>query len=212
MTTPETTRRLAIAAPLVQLSVGSALLALAARPAELLTAAVVVVLVAPAVIGVWVFRGRPLLHRLLLGAWASAGAVVLFFAILFGMRFLSGGSDAFFWAVVVVPIVALLVLGLTKLRGASRSSWLFALALWVVAIAEAVAAIPLSERFGAVGDMYSLAGTLLLLFAPGIAFGAWSGLALAALVPDGGPKGAPSSEDVAAPTAPGDVVVSEEVS
>lgn len=212
MTAPVLRRRLAIAAPLVQLTVMSALLALAARPADLLAAALVVVLVVPAIIGVWVFGDRSVLHRLLLGAWAPAGAVVLFFAILFGMRFMSRGSDAFFWAVVGVPLAALLVLGLVQLRGAGTRSLMLALALWALAIAEAVAAIPLSERLGAVGDMYSLAGTLLLLFGPGIALGAWGGLALAAQVPEGAPTDAASLEDAPASVVPGDVALDQETS
>lgn len=180
MTVSGSRRRLALAAPLVQLAVGSALLALAARPAQLLVPAVAVALIVPALIGILVFRERPLLHRFLLGAWAPAGAMVLFFLILFGMRFLSGGSTVFFWAIVAGPLAVLLALGLVKLRGAPRRTWVAALVLWVLAIAEAAAALPLSQRFDVVGDMRSLAGTLLLLFAPGVAFGAWGGLALAA--------------------------------
>lgn len=199
MTAPAPGHRLALAAPLVQLAVGSALLALAARPAELMMPAVVASLAVPALIGVWVFRGRVLLHRVLLAAWAPAGAVLLFFVILFGMRFLSRGSDVFFWAVVGVPLVALFALGLAKLHGAGRRSWVLALVLWALAIAEAIAALPLSERFGAVGDMQSLAGTLLLLFAPGIALGAWGGLALAARVPDGVPAEPAAGEGVPVP-------------
>ena len=204
--------RLAIAAPLVQLTVMSTLLALAARPADLLTPALVVVLVVPAIIGVWVFGGRPLLHRLLLGAWAPAGAVVLFFAILFSMRFVSRGSDLFFWCIVGVPLAALLVLGLARLHGAGRPLWICSLVLWALALAETVVAIPLSERFGAVGDMHSLAGTLLLLFGPGIALGAWGGLALAARVPDGAPTDAVWSEDALAPVMPGDMAPDQEMS
>ncbi len=202
MTAPALKRRLAIAAPLVQLCVMSALLALAARPAELLTAAVVVVLVVPAIIGAWVFWDRTPLHRVLLGAWASAGAVVLFFVLLFSLRFLSGGSTAFFWAIVGVPLLALLILGIMGLRGAGRRSWAIVLALWVLAIAEAVAAIPLSARLGSVGDMQSLAGTLLLLFGPGLALGAWGGLALAARIPEGAPADAAPAPAVAVDAVP----------
>lgn len=190
MTAPESDRRLALAAPLVQLAVGSALLALAARPAQLLVPAVAAVLIVPAIIAMWVFRDHPPLHRFLLGAWAPAGSVVLFFLILFGMRFLSGGSTAFFWAIVAGPLVILLALGLARLRGTPRRTWVLALVLWGLAIAEAAVAVPLSQRFDAVGDMQSLAGTLLLLFAPGVAFGAWSGLALAARVYDAVPADA----------------------
>lgn len=209
---PALRRRLAIAAPLMQLTVMSALLALAARPADLLTPALVVVLAVPAILGVWVFGGRPLLHRLLLGAWAPAGAVVLFFAILFALRFVSRGSELFFWGIVGVPLAALLVLGLVKLRGAGRPSWILTLMLWTLALTETVIAIPLSERFGVVGDMHSLAGTLLLLFGPGIALGAWGGLALAARVPEGVPTDAVQSEDALVSIVPGDAALDQEMS
>lgn len=212
MTVSRPEHRLALAAPLVQLAVGSSLLALAARPAQLLAPAVAVALIVPAVIGIVVFRGRPLLHRFLLGAWAPAGAMVLFFLILFGMRFLSGGSTVFFWAIVVGPLVVLLALGLAKLRGAPRRTWVAALVLWVLALAEAVVALPLSQRFDVVGDMRSLAGTLLLLFAPGVAFGAWGGLALASRVSGGEPAEALTADGEQADAVPDRAELEQEAS
>lgn len=183
MIAPAENRRLAIAAPVMLLAIGSALLALAARPAELLALMLVAAAVLPALIGWWVFKGRPPLSRALLATWAPAGEVLLSLVMVLVMR-PSGVSQALFFIVIAGPVLVLLLFGAASLRGQGRHTRTVVVALWVAALAEVAAAIPLSERFGSVGDMRSLAGVVIMLFAPAAALGAWGGLALAARVPE----------------------------
>ncbi len=177
-------RRVAVSAPLVQLAVGTALLAFAARPADLMIPAVVAVLLLPAALGLWVFAARPALSRVLLAVWAPAGGVAFFLLVVLAMRLMTTPSVYVLGAVALGPLLALAILSIAMLRGQERKTWLVALTLWLLAIAEAAVVVPLSEQFGTPGDMQSLAGAAMLLFAPGVALGAWGGLALAARVPE----------------------------
>lgn len=177
-------RRLAIAAPLMQLAVGTGLLAFAARPADLMAPVVAAVLLLPAALGLWVLAGRPALSRILLAAWAPAGGVAVFLLVVLAMRLMTAPSVYALGAIALVPLLALAVLGIAMLRGQRRGTWLLALGLWLLAIGEVAVAVPLSEQFGTAGEMQSLAGAAMLLFAPGVAFGSWGGLALAARVPE----------------------------
>lgn len=182
MITVDLRRRLAIAAPVMQLVVGTALLVFAARPADLMAPVVAAVLLLPAALGLWVFAGRSALSRVLLAAWAPAGGVAIFLLVVLAMRLMTSPSVYVLGAIALVPLLALVLVGVATLRGQQRGIWLVVLALWLLAIGEAVTAVPLSEQFGTGGDMQSLAGAAMLLFAPGVAFGSWGGLALAARV------------------------------
>lgn len=183
MIAPGEKRRLAVAAPLLHLMIGSALLALAWRPADLMVPMLVVAAVLPLLVGWWVFAGRPTLTRVLLTTWAPAGELLLLVVVVLAMR-PSGVSQVLFFVVIGGPLLVLLVCGMGSLRGQERRTRVLAAVLWVVALAEVAVAIPLSERFGSIGDMRSLAGTVLMLLAPSAALGAWAGLALAARIPE----------------------------
>ncbi|MDO8848640.1 MAG: hypothetical protein Q7W51_09675 [Coriobacteriia bacterium] len=183
MRTPEEKRRLALAAPLMHLVIGSLLLGLAARPESLMVPMLIAAVVVPTAIGIWVFAGRPPLSRILLATWAPAGEVLLLVLLVLAMR-PSGVSAGLFMGMVVGPLLVLLALGLFALRAQKRSVWLIAMVLWVLVLAEVAVAVPLSERFGSTEDMQAITGIVILLLAPAAALGAWGGLSLAALVPE----------------------------
>lgn len=183
MIAPAEERRLALAAPLLSLVIGSVLLALAARPEELMIPMLVAAALLPAAVGWWVFTGRPPLSRTLLATWAPAGEVLLLVIVVLAMR-PSGVSQGLFIAVVAGPLLLLLVLGLMALRTQTSRVRAIGGALWLLALAEVAVVIPLSEQFGSTEDMQGITGLVILLLAPAAALGAWSGLALAAKIPE----------------------------
>lgn len=183
MMAPAEKRRIAIAAPVLHLVIGSVLLAFAARPAELLIPMLVAAAVLPALIGWWVFTDRPTLSRTLLATWAPAGEVFLLVLVVLALR-PSGVSQGMFIALVIGPLLLLLLLGVMALRGQPRKVQALVGGLWALALAEVVIAVPLSERFGSTQDMQTITAIVVLLLAPAAALGAWGGLALAARVPE----------------------------
>lgn len=178
----ETRRRLAVAAPLMQIAIATTLLALVWKPGALILPALGALLILPMLVGMWVFAGRGPLTRVLLSAWAPAGQAVAFGVVVALVRVAGDGSAAILGLLVLLPVLGLLVLGLTLARRPGRRTVLLLGVLWAVAIAEAAAAIPLAEYWGGSGGLESLAGVVTLLFAPGIAFGAWLALLVAARV------------------------------
>ncbi|MDY0341122.1 MAG: hypothetical protein RBS17_07910 [Coriobacteriia bacterium] len=178
----ETRRRLAIAAPAMQVVIATTLLALVWRPALLIIPVLIALFVLPLVIGSWVFARRRTATRVLLAAWAPAGQAVAFAALVALLGFAGDEAGVALGLLVLVPMLLLLVLGLLVARRPDRSTAVTLGVLWVLAIAEAALAIPLAEYWGGSGGIESLAGTVTLLFAPGIALGAWLALALAARV------------------------------
>lgn len=180
----ETRRRLAIAAPAMQVVIATTLLALVWKPALLIVPVLVALFVLPFVIGAWVFAGRRPAARFLLALWAPAGQAVAFGAVVALVRLAGDGAGVALGLLVLGPMLVLLVLGLLTARRPDRRTAVTLGALWALAILEAAAAIPLAEYWGGSGGMESLAGTVTLLFAPGISLGAWLALALAARVPD----------------------------
>lgn len=183
MIAPEEKRRIALAAPILHLVLGSVLLALAARPAELIIPMLVAAAVLPIGVGWWVFTGRPALSRTLLATWAPAGELLMLVLVVLALR-PSGVSQSLFIATVVGPLLLLLVLGLLALRGQERRVLALAGVLWVLVLAEVAIAIPLSERFGSTESMQTITGIVILLLAPAAALGSWIGLALAARIPE----------------------------
>lgn len=183
MIAPSEKRRIAIAAPVMHLVIGSVLLVLAARPAELMIPMLVAAAMLPAVVGWWVFAGRPALSRTLLATWAPAGEVFLLVLAVLSLR-PSGVSQGLFVALVIGPLLLLFVFGVLALRGQSRKVQALVAALWVLTLAEVALAVPLSERFGSTEDMQAITAVVILLLAPAAALGAWGGLALAARVPE----------------------------
>jgi hypothetical protein len=169
----------------MHIGIATALLALAAWPEQLMAPMLALSVVVPLAIGLWVFGGRPALSRILLAAWAAAGEVILLFGLLFVAR-ASGVSPAVFVGLVGGPLLALFILGVLRIPAQPRRVRLLAGALWILALAEVGAAIPLSELFGSMQDMQVVAGVVILLLAPAAALGAWGGLALAALIPEPG--------------------------
>lgn len=178
----ETRRRLAVAAPLMQIAIATTLLALVWKPGALILPSLAALLVLPMLIGMWVFADRGPVSRLLLSAWAPAGQAVAFGMVVALVRIAGDGPAAALGLLVLLPVLGLLVLGLSLARRPSRRTVLLLGALWAVAIAEAAAAIPLAEYWGGSAGLESLAGVVTLLFAPGIAFGAWCALVAAARV------------------------------
>jgi hypothetical protein len=179
-------RRMALAAPLMQVLIVTTLLVLVSRPAEFILPALVVLLIEPTAVGLWVFAGRPPFSRVLLATWAPAGGAVMFVATIALVRLLGDAGQGVLAMVVAGPLTLLLALSARRLRGQSRRTAVIAGVMWVMALAETVAAVPLVERFGGPGGMASLGGTVTLLFAPSVALGAWAGLAIAALIPEPG--------------------------
>ena len=195
MIAPAEKRRLALAAPVLSLVIGSVLLALAARPAELMIPMLIAAAVLPIGVGWWVFAGRPALSRTLLATWAPAGELLVLVLVVLALR-PGGVSQGLFIALVAGPLLLLLVLGAMALRGQERRVLAQAAVLWVLALSEVAAAIPLSERFGSTESMQAITGIVILLLAPAATLGAWTGLALAARIPE--------------PVRPGDVAQVEE--
>ncbi len=190
-----TDRRMVLAAPLVHVLIVTTLLVLVVRPAEFILPALAVLLVAPTAVGLWVFSGRPPLSRVLLATWAPAGGAVLFVAAIALVIVVGDAPQGVLAMVVAGPFMLLLVLSARRLRGQSRRTVVTAAVMWVVALAETIAAVPLVERSGGAGGMASLAGTVTLLFAPSVALGAWAGLAIAALIPEPGAPDDPVDQD-----------------
>lgn len=178
----ETRRRLAVAAPLMQIAIATTLLVLVWKPGALILPSLAALLILPMLIGMWVFADRGSVSRVLLSAWAPAGQAVAFGVVVALIRFAGDGSAAVLGLLVLLPALGLLVVGLTLARRPGRRTALLLGALWVVAIGEAAAAIPLAEYWGGSAGLESLAGVVTLLFAPGIAFGAWIALLVAARV------------------------------
>jgi hypothetical protein len=174
-----TDRRMALGAPLMHVLIVTTLLVLVSRPADFILPALAVLLIAPTAVGLWVFAGRPPLSRVLLATWAPAGGAVLFVATIVLVRLLGDAGQGVLAMVVAGPLTLLLALSARRLRGQGRRT---------------VVAVPLVERFGGPGGMASLAGTVTLLFAPSVAFGAWAGLAIAALIPEPGAPDEPVGE------------------
>lgn len=201
MIAPAEKRRIAIAAPVLHLVIGSVLLALAARPAELMIPMLVAAAVLPAVVGWWVFAERPALSRTLLATWAPAGEVLLLVLVVLSLR-PSGVSQGLFIAVVIGPLILLLMLGVLALRGQPRKVQALVGALWVLVLAEVAIAIPLSERFGSTQDMQGIAAIVILLLTPASALGAWGGLALAARIPEPVRPGAADEAEEPVPEEP----------
>jgi hypothetical protein len=189
-----TDRRMALGAPLMHVLIVTTLLVLVSRPADFILPALAVLLIAPTAVGLWVFAGRPPLSRVLLATWAPAGGAVLFVATIVLVRLLGDAGQGVLAMVVAGPLTLLLALSARRLRGQGRRTVVVAGVMWVIALAETVAAVPLVERFGGPGGMASLAGTVTLLFAPSVAFGAWAGLAIAALIPEPGAPDEPVGE------------------
>lgn len=187
----ETRQRLAIAAPAMQVTVATTLLALVWKPALLIVPVLMALFVLPFAIGAWVFATRRPVARFLLALWAPAGQAVAFGGVVALVRLAGDGAGVALGLLVLGPMLVLLVLGLLTVRRPDRRTAVTLGVLWALAILEGAAAIPLAEYWGGSGGMESLAGTVTLLFAPGIALGAWLALALAARVPD-----APHSEAV----------------
>jgi len=177
-----TRRRLAVAAPLMQIAIATTLLALVWKPGALILPSLAALLILPMLIGVWVFADRGPVSRLLLSAWAPAGQTLAFGVVVALVRIAGDGSTVVLGLLVLLPVLGLLVLGLSLTRWPDRRTGLLLGVLWAVAIAEAAAAIPLAEYWGGSGGLESLAGVMTLLFAPGIAFGAWCALLVAARV------------------------------
>ncbi|HAL30139.1 MAG TPA: hypothetical protein DCP20_05425 [Coriobacteriia bacterium] len=190
-----TDRRMALAAPLMHVLIVSTLLVLVSRPADLVLPALAALLAGPTAIGLWVFAGRPPLSRMLLATWAPAGGAVLFVASIALVRVVGDAAQGVLAMVVAGPLALLLAFSARRLRGQGRRTVVIAAVMWVAALAETVAAVPLVERFGGPGGMASLAGTVTLLFAPSVALGAWAGLAVAALIPEPGAPDVPVGED-----------------
>lgn len=190
-------RRIALAAPILHLVLGSVLLALAARPADLMVPMLVAAAVLPVGVGWWVFTGRPALSRTLLATWAPAGELLMLVLVALALR-PSGVSQGLFIVTVVGPLLLLLVLGVLALRGQQRRVRALAAALWVLVLAEVAIAIPLSERFGSTESMQTITGIVILLLAPAAALGAWFGLALAAQIPEPVRPGGVAETDVPA--------------
>ncbi|MBN2248234.1 MAG: hypothetical protein JW733_06005 [Coriobacteriia bacterium] len=196
----ETRRRLAIAAPAMQVAVATTLLALVWKPALLIVPVLAALFILPLGIGLWVFARRGPTSRFLLAAWAPAGQAVAFGVVVGIVRLAGDGAGVALGLLVLGPMLVLLVLGLLTARRSDRRTTVALGVLWALAILEAAVALPLAEYWGGSGGLEALAGTVTLLFAPGIALGAWLALALAARVPDGGR----TSEVAAAASAPGD--------
>ncbi|MHB8804820.1 MAG: hypothetical protein ACYC7C_06260, partial [Coriobacteriia bacterium] len=161
------------------------LLALVWRPALLIAPALAALFILPLVIGLWVFARRRPASRFLLALWAPAGQAIAFGAVVALVRIAGDAAGVALGLLVLTPMLVLLVLGLLTAKRPDRKSAVALGVLWALAIVEAAAALPLAEYWGGSGGLESLAGTVTLLFAPGIALGAWLALALAARVPDG---------------------------
>lgn len=181
----ETRRRLGIAAPLMQVAIATTLLALVWRPAVLIGPVLAALLIVPLAIGMWVFASRRPASRFLLAIWAPAGQAVAFGAVVALVRAAGDAAGVALGLLVIGPMLVLLVLGSFMVRRQGRATLTTAGVLWAVAIIEAAAALPLAEYLGGSNGFESLAGTVTLLFAPGIAMGAWLALALAARIPPG---------------------------
>ncbi|MHB1016408.1 MAG: hypothetical protein ACYC2X_00760 [Coriobacteriia bacterium] len=181
----ETRRRLAIAAPAMQVAIASTLLALVWKPGLLIVPALAALFILPLSIGWWVFASRRPASRFLLALWAPAGQAIGFGVVVALVRVAGDAAGVALGLMVLVPVLLLLVLGLLMARRLDRKSAIALGVLWALAIVEAAAALPLAEYWGGSGGLESLAGTVTLLFAPGIALGAWLALTLAARVPDG---------------------------
>lgn len=181
----ETRRRLAIAAPAMQVAIASTLLALVWKPGLLIVPALAALFILPLSIGWWVFASRRPASRFLLALWAPAGQAIAFGVVVALVRVAGDAAGVALGLMVLVPVLLLLVLGLLMARRLDRKSAIALGVLWALAIVEAAAALPLAEYWGGSGGLESLAGTVTLLFAPGIALGAWLALTLAARVPDG---------------------------
>lgn len=181
----ETRQRLAIAAPAMQVAIATTLLALVWKPALLIVPALVALFVLPLAIGLWVFSHRRPAGRFLLALWAPAGQAIAFGAVVALVRVAGDGAGVALGLLVLGPMLVLLVLGLLMAKRPDRKTAVTLGILWALAIVEAAAALPLAEYWGGSGGLESLAGTVTLLFAPGIALGAWLALTLAARVPDG---------------------------
>lgn len=192
----DTRRRLAIAAPAMQVAIATTLLALVWRPAALIVPVLVALIVLPLGIGWWVFAQRTPLSRLLLAAWAPAGQAAAFGAVVATIRIAGDETSVALGLVVLGPMLVLLTLGLLTARRPRRGTAVALGVLWLVAILEAAAALPLAEYWGGSRGLESLAGTVTLLFAPGIALGAWLALALAARVPDTTPASGSKDADL----------------
>ena len=181
----ETRRRLAIAAPAMQLMIATTLLALVWRPALLIAPALAALFIGPLSIGLWVFAGRQPVSRFLLALWAPAGQAIAFGAVVALLRVAGDAAGVALGLLVLGPMLVLLVLSLLTAKRPDRKTTVALGVLWALAIVVAAAALPLAEYWGGSGGLESLAGTVTLLFAPGIALGAWLALSLAARIPDG---------------------------
>ncbi|MHB8740255.1 MAG: hypothetical protein ACYC62_03705, partial [Coriobacteriia bacterium] len=154
-------------------------------PGLLIVPALAALFILPLSIGWWVFASRRPASRFLLALWAPAGQAIGFGVVVALVRVAGDAAGVALGLMVLVPVLLLLVLGLLMARRLDRKSAIALGVLWALAIVEAAAALPLAEYWGGSGGLESLAGTVTLLFAPGIALGAWLALTLAARVPDG---------------------------
>jgi hypothetical protein len=178
-------QRLAIAAPVAQLYAVTLLLLFAIDPAALAAPMFAVAIVAPFVLGMWVFAKRSRFSRVVLSFWAPAGEITLVILVMLAVRFAGGLSDVVLALAVAGPLVVLPGLALRYLRGADRRLRARVGVLWLLALIEVAVAIPLSGALGTSAEgMQALAAVVMLLFAPAAALGTWGGLALAALLPE----------------------------
>ena len=146
--------------------------------------AVLAAIVVPFLFGLYVFSERSLAMRMLLSLWGPAGQWGVMLAVWYFIWRRAADLPPWVLALATIgPILALLAASTRYWRRLSSSSGRVGLGvLWVIALAEALAAMPLAEWLAETAGVDTLAAVV-VLFAPAAAFGTWAGLAIAAALP-----------------------------
>lgn len=146
--------------------------------------AVLASIVVPFLFGLYVFSERSFVGRLLLSLWGPVGQWGVLLAVWYFVW--RRAADLPPWVLALAtfgPLLALMAASIPYWRQLSASSGRIGLGvLWVIALAEALAAMPLAEWLAVTAGVDTLAAVV-VLFAPAAAFGTWAGLAIAAALP-----------------------------
>ena len=146
--------------------------------------AVLAAIAVPFMLGLYVFSERSLVGKILLSLWGPAGQWGVLLAVWYFVW--RRAADLPPWVLALAtagPILALVVASAPYWWRLSSSSGRVGLGvLWAIALAEALAAMPLAEWLAETAGVDTLAAVV-VLFAPAAAFGTWAGLAIAAALP-----------------------------
>jgi hypothetical protein len=176
-------RALALAAPLAHIYALTTVLLLLNDAEAVAWFAVAASLAMPFALGLYVLGGTRLSYRVMLALWAPLGQWATLLVIWFFVWRHAGTMPPWLGGVSAIAPLVLLLLASVRFwpaleTRAARSAFI---SLWVFALLEAAAALPLGQWLARVSGVDTLVAVI-VVFAPAAALGTWLGLLAAAAV------------------------------